>query len=499
MRLSRSNVKLYLNLSIALNIIVLIALFLPSDKAHGLIGEDAWSKLQEYGALRRTGAQDYMDVGLTRSCSMCDVAPDLCEEIGEKSLIRALSYAGSNNRMHRLLTKLKRGERITVGVVGGSVSKGFGVDKDPGYYPHTPTNLNRIVFDKLNTLFPAPNGVKIGDSGRSEGMNAYINGAQGGVGTDYFSFCYGEHIPEDVDLVTIELAINDELLLRNIDSYELMIRSLLDLPRQPAIMNLHVFALQFNTVTNGGDMHTGVAQYYDIPTLSLRNAILPDVMKNHSLVREWFWVSPQDTVDIRHISRKGHDIMGRIGAAYIDSQLCEMDKYEAGIPGADSMSIDELYPLEPLPRMPLNTRYHESLVLAPLDPQCFSANGVKHPLEPIENQGWRKWNWKEKNYLIADVPGSLVSFKLKTVVGTIEVHYLRSYQYKQGSVLCWVDDDRPKAKRLDGYWPEKYNIGRAATIRDDLEPGEHTLTCQLIESTMDPSGGLEFRMISVMR
>lgn len=63
-----------------------------------------------------------------------------------------------------------------------AVSKGFGLDKDVGYFPDTPTNLNRIVFDRLNNLFPAPNGVKVGENGREENMNSYINGAVGGVG-----------------------------------------------------------------------------------------------------------------------------------------------------------------------------------------------------------------------------------------------------------------------------------------------------------------------------
>lgn len=113
-----------------------------------------------------------------------------------------------------------------------AVSRGFGIDREPGYTPNTPTNLNRIVFDRLNSLFPAPNGVKVGESGRKENMNSYISGAVGGVGqyrllffghcairysnenvigTDYFSLCYGEHLPDDMDLVLIELAINDEV------------------------------------------------------------------------------------------------------------------------------------------------------------------------------------------------------------------------------------------------------------------------------------------------
>lgn len=54
--------------------------------------------------------------------------------------------------------------------------------------------------------------------------------------------------------------------------------------------------------------------------------------------------------------------MGRIGAAYMDSQICEMDEYEQGIPGADSMSIDQLYPVEPIPRVRLSGFYIENLV-----------------------------------------------------------------------------------------------------------------------------------------
>lgn len=46
----------------------------------------------------------------------------------------------------------------------------------------------------------------------------------------------------------------------------------------------------------------------------------------------------------------------------MDSQICEMDKYEQGIPGADSMSIDQLYPVEPIPRVSLPCCYTGNLV-----------------------------------------------------------------------------------------------------------------------------------------
>jgi hypothetical protein len=100
------------------------------------------------------------------------------------------------------------------------VSKGHGLDplnRDP---LNDPLNLNRRIFDHLDNLFPAKNGISLGTSGKKEGKNSFINGALGGtgeypiltawtwltrVGSDYFSLCFGEHIPEDVDLVLIEL------------------------------------------------------------------------------------------------------------------------------------------------------------------------------------------------------------------------------------------------------------------------------------------------------
>lgn len=54
-----------------------------------------------------------------------------------------------------------------------------------------------------------------GFSGASLGVNSLINGAQGATGSNYFSYCFGEQIPEDVDLVVLELAINDGRYVRH--------------------------------------------------------------------------------------------------------------------------------------------------------------------------------------------------------------------------------------------------------------------------------------------
>lgn len=135
---------------------------------------------------------------------------------------------------------------------------------DPEYNPligastlYSPENLHVRIFEWLNTTFP-------------HRENRLVNGAQGGVGTGYFGWCFSgsthlitshrisllhpptvphevqsehelridEHIPEDSDLVLVELGINDLVELDVMESYETLVRGLLELPSRPAVINI---------------------------------------------------------------------------------------------------------------------------------------------------------------------------------------------------------------------------------------------------------------------
>ncbi len=63
---------------------------------------------------------------------------------------------------------------------------------------------------KSSSWFSSRPGGQAGkDYSEYRGSNIFVNGAQGGVGSDYFSGCWKEHVPEDSDLVLVELGIND--------------------------------------------------------------------------------------------------------------------------------------------------------------------------------------------------------------------------------------------------------------------------------------------------
>ncbi len=77
------------------------------------------------------------------------------------------------------------------------------------------------------------------------------------------------------------------------------------------------FALSFSQIISGGDLvsvstrgraeayqHMGVAQYYDIPSLSVRNTILHRLLENRTELVDYFVHNKEDPLelDLRHAS-----------------------------------------------------------------------------------------------------------------------------------------------------------------------------------------------------
>lgn len=206
--------------------------------------------------------------------SWSSLSPSI-REFREWEYARALQHQGTGDRIMRFLEKARSGRGFTVSVVGGSVSKGrglppwqggedpemlsaaanerqqapnrhlrepamslgkreradhFHIDPSPEISRnlYNPLNLHRQVFSFLNATFPA-------DEPHAS-PNLFVNGAQGGVGSDYFAGCWKEHIPEDSDLVIVELGINDERELSAMEDFEHLLRSLIEMPSHPAII-----------------------------------------------------------------------------------------------------------------------------------------------------------------------------------------------------------------------------------------------------------------------
>lgn len=186
-------------------------------------------------------------------------------------------------------------------------------------------------------------------------------------------------------------------------------------------------------------------------------------------------------------------------------------------------------------------------------------SGTGEPLLPTrrglvlgpKSKGWAMWSWQEKSYLVATEPGSLAQFDLivspphpvidpvkepwdepveivefTEQAGDLEIEEedevrLRKRQYHIpqdleprgrillgyqasavlgfGSVFCWIDDARENGTLIDGWWEvRERNMGVVREVASNIEPGHHSLNCELLEHTLDPDGGTEFRIFAYM-
>lgn len=50
-------------------------------------------------------------------------------------------------------------------------------------------------------------------------------------------------------------------------AYEYLLRSLLILPNNPAVINLQTMGLHSSQITTGGDLEVAIAMYYDTPVI----------------------------------------------------------------------------------------------------------------------------------------------------------------------------------------------------------------------------------------
>lgn len=193
-------------------------------------------------------------------------------------------------------------------------------------------------------------------------------------------------------------------------------------------------------------------------------------------------------------------------------------------------------PFEPLVSMSLREPHCRSLNSARLHPHVLQ--GVEDAtLAPVAglrmahgSHGWEPWQWKEKRYLVAREVGARVSIEfiapspytgLPTIApdedfeafstdlpirreeaegtNTVGISFQQSATFGLGSVYCWVDDDVDNGSRVDGWWPiRERNMGSVAEVASGLMPGSHVLHCEVIEETLDPGGGHEFRLIAIM-
>ncbi|KZO90788.1 hypothetical protein CALVIDRAFT_558481 [Calocera viscosa TUFC12733] len=247
-------------------------------------------------------------------CSPGSPADFWSRKYSEENLEVSRAYGSSGTRFRRLVEKAILGEPIKMGVLGGSAGGVFlpvsgGRNSDPGgpYHSH--------IFRMWNdTFFPHPN-------------NTIVNGAKGATGSKYFSMCWAQQIPEDVDLVLVETSINDHRTRESANAWETLVRVLLELPSGVAVISLSTFGLAF--------------------VEGLRNAMLPYLFDNPTREADLFGGSYG--VDRKHMNTLGHEILADFTTHWMKEQICKvLSKTDA--PPNPSHAVDRSWWNAPIDR-----------------------------------------------------------------------------------------------------------------------------------------------------
>ncbi len=225
-----------------------------------------------------------------------------------------LSY-GNNYNLKYFLNKMKKGEKVTIAALGGSVTEGAGPAAFTDGYAY---QFNR----KVRTQFTKDNGKNIFFDG------AGLSGTSSPIGLVRYEQDVTKVLNQNPDLLIIEFAVNDGGEPTNQRAFEALIHNALVQNPNTAIIILYSAATYGNTQYQ----MKPIADYYKLPQISILNIVNKSI-NNNTIQKEAFYT------DIVHPTKEGHELM----ADCLMQLLTQTDKNKSNI----QISIPQKSYLEP--------------------------------------------------------------------------------------------------------------------------------------------------------
>ena len=372
--------------------------------------------------------------------SLALLFPCPAAEPGESAAFaRSVVSGGDTARLQQVLAKARRGEAITVGVIGGSITAGAMASQPEKCY-------GQLVAAWWRKTFP-------------QAKIQFVNAGIGATGSDFGALrVHRDLLARSPDFVIVEFAVNDPNKKRCAETLEGLLRQILSQPNCPAVV------LLFTMNDSGGnaqEWHGKVGQHYSLPMISFRDALWPEIQAGRL---KWSDVE----ADQVHPNDRGHDYAARFVTSFLEKVLKESP-------------IGEPRPrIKRLPE-PLISDLYEHVTLL-----------EAAALTPVSNQGWR-FDEKDKTCWQTDRPGSVIEFEVSGQAICIMDWRFRG---SQGKAKVLVDDFPPVERDgwFEGTWGGYRNTCELAR---DLKPGKHRVRIELLAERNPQSTGHEFKVLGL--
>ena len=356
---------------------------------------------------------------------------DLEGGVTDKMYNRALLSEGNTSRLAAAMEKAKNGESITVAAIGGSITQGTAASSTNSCYASK-------FFSWWQEKFP----------------ECEVNTVNAGIGgTDSY---LGVHRADEQllsynpDVVVIEFSVNDTDKTMNKYSYDSLVRKVLSAENEPAVI------LLFTTQEDGTslqDVHKEIGKAYDLPMISYREAVYPEVAAG---TINWKDISPDNI----HPNDIGHGIIGQLLSRYLD-----------GIYDSDTASLAA--EVTAFDTEGYTNDYYKNAKLVNASQIEYTADGFEVGQNKVYTQFPENW--------ITEGGGTL-SFDVECQ--NIGILYLNTTDGKSGTYEVYVDGERKGKLEGDfsGGWGN-YAFPKQVLLAKDTE--KHTVEIKPAEGSED--------------
>lgn len=213
---------------------------------------------------------------------------------------------GKENAIARVMKKAAQGEKVTVAVIGGSITQGTISSGSSDSAVEKTRCYADIFFSWWEETFPQT---------EFEFINAGIGATDSYLGV--------HRVKEDVldknpDIVLVEYAVNDGISIFYKKTYDNLVRTIVKSENEPAII------LLFMAQTNGTGAQysqSNIGLFYSMPMLSYDN-VISEMMESGK------YSDKELSGDVVHPSALGHAITGEIIWKYLNSIYENMEEYD---------------------------------------------------------------------------------------------------------------------------------------------------------------------------
>ncbi len=374
-----------------------------------------------------------MHLSRLAACAALALAATAIQAFDNAALFsQSLVSTGDLSRVRQVMAKAQRGERVTVAVIGGSITQGAKATKPELRYGNLMADWWRKAFPKAEI--------------------AFVNAGVGATGSNFGALrAKRDLLVHQPDFVVVEYGVNDGNTQAFAETLEGLIRQILKQPNQPAVMQLF---MMHQGGGNAQEWHSKVGAHYRLPIVSYRDALWPEIAAKRIA---WDAVMADEV----HPNDLGH----ACAAEYV-AHLLDLAKGQPGAPVA----------AQP-PPAPLFSDLYEHTAL-------FEAPDLK----PISNSGWtldtaaKCWS--------SDTPGSVITFELD---GTALFSMHLVVKRAMGKAKLQVDDGAPAV--YDGWFNQTWGGYRCTSLlANGLKPGKHIVRVELLADKNPGSDGHTFKL-----